>query len=147
MNFKNMETFRTAFRGEIIQPADAAYDSARKVYNGMIDKRPSLIAQCLDAADVIAAVNFARENSLLTAIRSGGHNAGGLGICDAGLVVDLSRMRGVRVDPSARTARVARGCVWGDVDHATHAYGMATPSGFISTTGVGGLTLGGGSVT
>jgi len=105
---------------------------------------PSLIARCVDVADVVSAVNFARENDLLLAIRGGGHNGGGLGICDDGLVIDLSQMRGVRVDPKARTARVAGGCTWGDVDHATHAFGLATPSGFISTTGVGGLTLGGG---
>jgi FAD/FMN-containing dehydrogenase len=110
----------------------------------MIDKRPKLIAQCDDVADVMAAVQFGRENELLTAIRGGGHNGGGLGVCDDGLVIDLSRMKGVRVDPVARTARVAAGCVWGDVDHATHAFGMAVPSGFISTTGVPGLTLGGG---
>ena len=110
----------------------------------MIDKRPGLIARCVDVADVMSAVNFARENDILLAIRGGGHNGGGLGICDDGLVIDLSQMRGVRVDPKARTVRVAGGCTWGDVDHATHAFGLATPSGVISTTGVGGLTLGGG---
>ena len=110
----------------------------------MIDKRPRLIARCVDVADVMSAVNFARENDLLLAVRGGGHNGGGLGTCDDGLVIDLSQMRGVRVDPKARTVRVAGGCTWGDVDHATHAFGLATPSGFISTTGVGGLTLGGG---
>ena len=98
----------------------------------------------MDVADVIAAVNFGRENGLLTAIRGGGHNGAGLGTCDDGLVIDLSRMKGIRVDPAARTVRVEAGCVWGDVDHATHAFGMATPCGFISTTGVAGLTLGGG---
>ena len=144
MPVQSIDELRSSFRGELIQPSDAAYDSARKVYNGMIDKRPKLIARCADVADVMSAVQFGRENEMLTAIRGGGHNGGGLGICDGGLVVDLSRMKGVRVDPAARTVRVGGGCVWGDVDHATHAFGMATPSGFISTTGVAGLTLGGG---
>jgi len=103
-----------------------------------------MIARCVDAGDVIAAVNFARENGMLLAVRGGGHNGPGLGTCDGGLVVDLSRLKGVRVDPNARTARVGGGCTWGDVDHATHAFGLAAPSGIISTTGVGGLTLGGG---
>ena len=141
---KTFEDLRGAFRGELIQPADEAYVSARKVYNAMIDKRPRLIARCVDVADVIAAVNYGRENGLLTAIRGGGHNGGGLGSCDDGLVIDLSRMKGIRVDPAARSVRVEGGCVWGDVDHATHAFGLATPCGFISSTGVAGLTLGGG---
>jgi FAD/FMN-containing dehydrogenase len=110
----------------------------------MIDKRPALIARCVDVADVIAAVNYGRENKLLTAIRGGGHSGAGLCTCDDGLVIDLSRMKGIRVDPANKTVRVEGGCVWGDVDHATHVFGMATTSGFISTTGVGGLTLGGG---
>lgn len=138
------EQLRSRFRGQLIHPDDAAYDSARQVYNAMIDKRPRLIARCVDVADVMAAVEYGRENNLLTAIRGGGHNGGGLGVCDDGLVIDLSRMKGIHVDPAARTVRVEGGCVWGDVDHATHAFGMATPSGFISTTGVAGLTLGGG---
>ena len=138
------DQLKSAFRGELIQPTDTVYETARKVYNGMIDKRPRLIAKCADVADVIAAVNYGRENSLLTAIRGGGHNGAGLGTCDDGLVIDLSRMKGVRVDPANKTVRVDGGCVWGDVDHATHAFGMATPCGFISTTGVAGLTLGGG---
>jgi FAD binding domain/Berberine and berberine like len=141
---QSIDQLRASFRGEIIQPTDAAYDSARKVYNGMIDKRPRLIVRCVDVADVIAAVEYGRENKLLVAIRGGGHNGAGLGTCDDGLMIDLSRMRSVRVDPEARTVRAEGGCVWGDVDHATHAFGMATPSGFISTTGVAGLTLGGG---
>jgi len=131
-------------RGELIQPGDPNYDDARKLYNGMIDKRPAAIARCVDVADVIACVNHARTNSILLAVRGGGHNGPGLGSCDGGLVIDLSRMRGVRVDPIGRTAQVAGGCVWGDVDHATHAFGLAAASGIISTTGVGGLTLGGG---
>ncbi|HKT40195.1 MAG TPA: FAD-binding oxidoreductase [Ktedonobacterales bacterium] len=139
-----VEEFRARLRGKLIQPGDAAYEEARKVYNGMIDKRPGLIARCVDAADVIASVNFAREHHLLLAIRGGGHNGPGLSTCDDGLVIDLSEMKGVHVDPKQRTARVAGGATWGEVDHATHAFGLATPSGFISTTGVGGLTLGGG---
>jgi len=140
----NLDPLKAAFRGELIQPTDPAYESARKVYNGMIDKRPRLIARCFDVADVIAAVKFGSSNHLLTAIRGGGHNGAGLGTCDDGLVIDLSRMKGIRVDPAGKTVRVEAGCVWGEVDHATHAFGMATPSGFISTTGVAGLTLGGG---
>jgi FAD/FMN-containing dehydrogenase len=139
-----VQSLQSAIRGTLVQPADAGYDSARKVYNAMIDRRPRHIARCVDTADVIAALQFAREQNLLLAVRGGGHNGGGLGVCDDGLVIDLSGLRGVRVDPKARTARVGGGCVWGDVDHATHAYGLACPSGIISTTGVGGLTLGGG---
>jgi FAD/FMN-containing dehydrogenase len=144
MSVVNLEQLRTRIRGEIIQPGDAAYESARKVYNGMIDKRPALIVRSVDVADVMAAVQYGRENKMLTAIRGGGHNGGGLGICDNGLVIDLSRMKGIRVDPAARTVQVEGGAVWGDVDHATHPFGMAVPCGFISTTGVAGLTLGGG---
>ena len=139
-----LESLKTSLRGELIQPNDSAYDVARKVYNAMIDRRPRLIVRCADVADVIAAVNFARDNNLLLAVRGGGHNAAGLGVCDGGLVIDLSRMRGIHVDPTARTVRVEGGCTWGDVDHATHAFGLAVPAGVISTTGVGGLTLGGG---
>ncbi len=139
-----VDELKNRLRGEIIQPGDDGYDDSRKVYNAMIDRRPALIAYCADAADVIAAVNFGRENDMLTAIRGGGHNGGGLGICDDGLVIDLSGIKYTRVDPSARTVRVGGGCTWGDVDHATHAFGLATPTGIISTTGVGGLTLGGG---
>ncbi len=144
MSIVSTEQLRCRFRGELIHPGDPGYDSARKVYNGMIDKRPLLIARCVDVADVIAAVEYGRDKNLLIAIRGGGHNGGGLGTCDDGLVIDLSRMKGIRVDPAAGTVHVGGGCVWGDVDHATHAFGMATPSGFISTTGVAGLTLGGG---
>src|SRR5437016_9020129 len=131
-------------RGELLRPSDAGYEQAIRVYNGMLEKRPALIAHCVDVADVIAAVNFAREHELTLAVRGGGHSGPGLGTCDDGLVIDLSGMKGIRVDPSARTARVEGGCTWGEVDHATRPFGLATPSGFISTTGVGGLTLGGG---
>jgi FAD/FMN-containing dehydrogenase len=139
-----LQQFKTALRGQLIQPGDAKYESARRVYNGMIDKRPALIVRCHNAADVMLAVNFARDEQLLLAVRGGGHNGGGLGTCDGGLVIDLAPMWGIRVDPVACTARVEGGCTWGDVDHATHAFGLATPSGIISSTGVGGLTLGGG---
>jgi FAD/FMN-containing dehydrogenase len=141
---EGFEELRSAVRGIVLQPGDAGYEEACAVYNGMIHRHPAVIARCADVADVIAAVNFARENDMLLAIRGGGHNGAGLGTCDDGLVIDLSLMKGVRVDPEARTARVAGGCTWGDVDHATHVFGLATPSGIISTTGVGGLTLGGG---
>jgi hypothetical protein len=122
-------------RGELIQPCDGNYDDARKLYNAMIDKKPAAIARCVDVADVMACVNHARSNGILLAVRGGGHSGPGLGSCDSGLVIDLSRMRGVRVDPDARTAQVAGGCVWGDVDHATHPFGLAAASGIISTTG------------
>ena len=144
MPTQSVDQLKSCFRGDVIQPTDANYESARRVYNAMIDKRPRLIARCVDVADVMAAVKFGRENGLLTAIRCGGHSGAGLGTCDDGLVIDLSRMKGIRVNPAAKTVRVEAGCVWGDVDHATHAFGMATPCGFISSTGVAGLTLGGG---
>jgi FAD/FMN-containing dehydrogenase len=131
-------------RGAVIEPADEAYDAARALYNAMIDRRPALIVRCADVADVIAAVRFARAEGVELAIRGGGHNGGGLGSVDGGLVVDLSGLRGVRVDPDRRTAIVAGGATLGEVDHATHAFGLALPAGIISTTGVGGLTLGGG---
>ncbi|HVP47692.1 MAG TPA: FAD-binding oxidoreductase [Bryobacteraceae bacterium] len=136
--------FRSQLRGEVIEPGDGSYEEARKVYNGMISRKPRLIARCADVADVIAAVGFGHRSGLRVAIRGGGHNAGGLGVCDDGLVIDLSPMRFVHVDAAKNTVRVGGGCRWGDVDHATHAFGLAVPSGFISTTGVGGLTLGGG---
>ncbi len=136
--------FTEGFRGELLRPADEGYEEARGLFNGMIDRHPSLIARCADVADVIEAVRYARAEGLKLAIRGGGHNGAGLGSCDGGLVVDLSAMRGTRVDPGARTVRAEGGCKWGDVDHATHGFGLATPSGIVSTTGVGGLTLGGG---
>ena len=144
LNEDSITELKRNLRGRLIQPGDADYDEARKVYNGMIHKKPRLIARCADVADVIRSVNFARDNDLLVSIRGGGHNAGGLGICDDGLVIDLAPIKYTRVDPAARTVTAGGGCVWGDVDHATHAFGLATPSGIISTTGVGGLTLGGG---
>ena len=139
-----IEEFKANLRGQLIQPGDEGYDEACKIYNAMIERRPGLIARCADVADVMAAVNIARENDLLVAIRGGGHNGPGLGTCDDGLVIDMSAIKYTRVDPQASTVQVGGGCTWGDVDHATHAFGLATPSGIVSTTGVGGLTLGGG---
>lgn len=144
INEATLQAYRAQLRGALIQPADASYDQARKVYNAMIDKRPRFIVRCADVADVIASVCFARDNAIVLAVRGGGHNGGGLGVCDDGLVIDLSALRGIRVNPKAHTARVEGGCTWADVDHATHAFGLAVPAGIISTTGVGGLTLGGG---
>lgn len=131
-------------RGELITRDNAGYEDARTIYNAMIDKHPALINRCRDVADVIASVNFGRQHGLSTAIRGGGHNGPGLALCEGGVVIDLSLMNGVRVDPHTQTVRVEGGCTWGDVDHATHVFGLAVPSGIISTTGVGGLTLGGG---
>ena len=132
-------------RGRLIGPSDSDYDAARALYNGMIDKRPKLIARCVDVADVIAGVNYARDQGLLLAIRGGGHNGPGLGSCNDGLVIDLSLLKSVRVDPASQTVRVDAGCTSGDVDHATHAFGLAVPFGIVSSTGVAGLTLGGGT--
>lgn len=138
------QAFVSSLRGQAIRPGDDGYDGARKVYNAMIDRRPNWVVRCADIADVISSVRFARENGLTIAIRGGGHSVPGFGTCDDGLVIDLSRMKGIRVDPSRRVVRVEGGCTWGDLDHATHAFGLATPGGLISTTGVAGLTLGGG---
>jgi hypothetical protein len=131
-------------RGAVVTPADAGYDETRAVYNGMIDKRPAVIVRCRDEADVVAAVGFARRHDLEIAVRGGGHHAAGFGVWDGALVVDLSLLRSTTVDPVHHTVRVDPGCTWGDVDHATVAFGMATPSGFLASTGVAGLTLGGG---
>jgi FAD binding domain/Berberine and berberine like len=131
-------------RGSLITPGDPGYDTARAVYNAMIDKHPAAVARCRDVADVIACVRFGREHGIDLAVRGGGHNAAGLGVADDALVIDLSPLRSTTVRPQQHTIRADAGCTWGDVDHATACFGMATPSGFISTTGVGGLTLGGG---
>jgi FAD/FMN-containing dehydrogenase len=144
LNTTTIDKFKASLRGELIQRSDPQYEEARALYNGMIDKRPLLIARCADVADVMSAVRFARENELLTAIRGGGHNGPGLGSCNDGLVIDLSPMTGVRVDPQKRTVRAEAGCTQGGVDHAAHAFGLAVPAGIVSTTGIAGLTLGGG---
>jgi hypothetical protein len=136
--------FSANFRGALIRPGDAAYDLARRIWNANVDKRPGIIAQCSGVADVIAAVNFARENDLLAAVRGGGHNVGGRALCDGGIVIDLSRMKAVHVDAKHRTARVQGGATLGDVDRETHVHGLAVPAGVISKTGIAGLTLGGG---
>jgi hypothetical protein len=134
----------TGFSGQLIGPDDAGYDEARSVYNAMIDKRPALLARCATPDEVARVVAFARDNDLLLAVRGGGHNGAGLGTVDDGVVIDLSLLKDVEVDPHARTVRVGGGSTWGEVDGATNEHGLATPSGIISTTGVGGLTLGGG---
>jgi FAD/FMN-containing dehydrogenase len=141
------QELRAAFHGKLIVPGDAEFDETRRVWNGMIDRRPALIAQCSGVADVIASVNFARIHGLLVAVRGGGHSWPGHSVCDGGLMIDLSRMRGVRVDRSAKTVRAQGGALWGDVDHESQVFGLATPGGEVSTTGIGGLTLGGGSQT
>ncbi|EJN59259.1 FAD-binding oxidoreductase [Halogranum rubrum] len=138
------ELFRARFHGQLVQPGDAEYDSARQVWNGMVDKHPAVIARCTGVADVVAAVTFAREQGLLTAIRGGGHNVAGLAMCDGGLVIDLSELRSVHVDPERKTARVEAGATWGDVDRETQTFGLIAPGGVVSDTGVAGLTLGGG---
>jgi FAD/FMN-containing dehydrogenase len=134
----------SGFQGGLTAPEDSGYDGAREVYNAMIDRRPGLIATCADSADVAKVVSFAADHDLLLAVRGGGHNGGGLGTCDDGVVLDLSGLKGIQVDPAARTARVGGGCLWGEVDAATNLHRLATPSGIIASTGVGGLTLGGG---
>jgi FAD/FMN-containing dehydrogenase len=131
-------------RGQVIDAGDPDYDEARAVYNGMIDRRPRAIVRCVDVGDVVAAVNFARENALDLSVRGGSHSVPGFGTNDGGAVIDLSLMKGVRVDPSSRTARAEPGCTWGDFNHATYPFGLATTGGVVSTTGIAGLTLGGG---
>ncbi|HEX5120191.1 MAG TPA: FAD-binding oxidoreductase [Pseudonocardiaceae bacterium] len=139
------ENLATVLRGELIRPGDTDYDTARAVYNGMIDKRPAAIVRCADVADVVACVHFGRDNAIELTVRGGAHNAAGLSVWDDALVIDLSQLRSTTVDPIEHTVRVDAGCTWGDVDHATVAgFGMATPSGFLASTGVAGLTLGGG---
>ena len=138
------EELSTALRGTLILAGDPGYTEARAVYNAMIDKHPAAIARCADTADVIACVRFARAHGTDIAVRGGGHNAAGLAVADNALVIDLSGLRSTTVSPQDHTVRVDAGCTWGDVDHATVAFGMATPSGFLASTGVAGLTLGGG---
>jgi len=144
MDSKAVAALQGAVRGEVIAPSDPRFEVARRVYNAMIDKRPALIVQCAGVADVIAAVKAARVEGLPVAVRGGGHSVPGFGTADGALVVDLSRLRGIRVDPHHKTVRAEGGCTWGDFNHATGAFGLATTGGIISTTGIGGLTLGGG---
>ncbi len=139
-----IDEFRARLHGQLIEPGDDGYAEACKIYNAMIDKRPRLIARCVNTADVIYAVAFGREQKLDIAVRGGGHNGAGLGTCDDGLVVDLSPMKGIRVDAENAIVSVEPGCTQADLDHATHAFGLAVPAGIVSTTGVAGLTLGGG---
>jgi FAD/FMN-containing dehydrogenase len=138
------EGFVEGFHGRVVRPGDADYDDARAVWNGMIERRPALIARCAGVADVVDAVTFARENDLPLSVRGGGHNVAGTAVCDDGLVVDCSGMTAVRVDPEARTAWVQAGATWADLDRETQRFGLATPGGVVSDTGVAGLTLGGG---
>src|SRR5215212_1006530 len=135
---------RDGFRGELLRPQDSGYEDARKVWNGSITRFPALIARCAGVADVIAAVKFAKDNGLLVAVRGGGHSFPGLSVCDGGLVIDLSLMKGIRVDPEARTVRAQAGVLLGELDRDTQAFGLAVPSGIVTHTGVSGLTLGGG---
>ena len=135
---------RTRFRGALLRPGEEGYDEARRVWNGAIDRRPGLVARCAGADDVVAAVRFAREHDLLVSVRGGGHSIAGHGVCDGGLMIDLSLMKAIRVDPAARTARAAGGVLWSELDRATQPFGLATTGGVISHTGIGGLTLGGG---
>ncbi len=139
-----IENFAAQLRGNIILPHDKTYNDTREVFNAMIDKHPGMFVRCVDVADVMHAVNFGRENNLLIAVRGGGHNGGGLGLCDDGMVIDLSGIKFVLVNQSKKTVKVGGGNLWGEVDHATHPFGLAVPAGIVSTTGVGGLTLGGG---
>ncbi|MEE8177667.1 MAG: FAD-dependent oxidoreductase, partial [Acidobacteriota bacterium] len=140
----SIKEFQGSLRGELLRPGDNGYDADRKVFNAMIDKRPALIAHCSGAADAIACVNFAREHEVLVSVRGAGHNVAGWSLCDGGLVIDLSRMKGVWINPAARTVRVEPGVTWGEVNHDLQTFGLAATGGFIGTTGVSGLTLGGG---
>jgi FAD/FMN-containing dehydrogenase len=140
----DVQGFRSAFHGQAFEAADAGYDDARRIWNASVDKHPRVIARCAGLADVMAAVNFARSNDLVTAIRGGGHNVGGRALCDDGMVIDLSRMSAVYVDCIKRTVRVQGGATLGDMDRETHIFGLAVPCGIVSKTGIGGLTLGGG---
>ncbi len=141
---RNIEELKSAFKGTILLPSDAAYEDARKIWNGMIDKRPAVIARCATTTDVVRAVHFARDNGVVLAVRGGGHNIAGNAICDDGLVIDLSAMRATRVEPNGPRATVEGGATLADFDAATQAHGLATPVGINSTTGIAGLTLGGG---
>src|SRR4249919_2855986 len=139
-----VDSFAAGLHGSVVRPGDPNYDEVRALYNAMIDKRPALIARCADVDDVVASVKFGREHGIDLAIRCGGHNGPGLGSVDDGLMIDLSGLRSVEIDPGARTVKAGGGSLLGDIDAATHEHGLATPGGIISTTGAGGLILGGG---
>ena len=139
-----VQALKAQLHGLLLRPGDEGYEIARKVWNAMIDRKPALIARCVDVADVRAAVTFARSQDLLVAVRGGGHNLPGNAVCDGGLVIDLSQMKGIQVDPVQRTARAEGGVLWGEFDHATQAFGLATTGGTVADTGIAGLTLGGG---
>jgi FAD/FMN-containing dehydrogenase len=140
----SIQQLRTVCRGDVIRRGEDGYENACKIWNAGVQKRPGIVARCSEVADVVAAVNFARENELLAAVRGGGHNVGGRALCDGGLVIDLSRMKDIHVEPAKRTVRVQGGATLGDVDHETHIFGLAVPAGIVSRTGIAGLTLGGG---
>ena len=139
-----LEEFKLGLRGELLRNSDEGYDEARTVFNAMIDRHPGLIVRCAGVADVISAVNFARTNELLVAVRGGGHNVAGSAVCDGGIVIDLSQMKGIRIDPAARKVHAESGLTWGELNHDLQAFELAATGGFVSTTGIAGLTLGGG---
>lgn len=139
-----VKEFKSGFRGELLTDADKDYDEVRVIWNGMHDKRPAVIARCTGVADVIAAVNFSRNNDLLVAVRGGGHNVAGSASCDGGIMIDLSLMKGIRVNAKERSVHAQGGVTWGDLDRETQVFGLAAPGGVVSTTGIAGLTLGGG---
>ena len=139
-----IQELRTSFRGALLRPGDDHYETVRQVWNSMINRKPAVIARCTGAADVISAVNFARTHNLLVSVRGGGHGVAGYGVCDGGLMIDLSPMKGIRVDPVGRTVRAQGGVTWGELDHETQAFGLATTGGVVPSTGIAGLTLGGG---
>ena len=144
MTDQTIASLRCALRGDLLTAGTPEYDAARTLWNGMIDKRPALIVRCRGAADVVTAVNFAREHGLLLSARGGGHNVAGLALCDGGLTIDLSLMRSIRVDPAGRTVRAEGGVTWGELDREALSFGLATTGGMVSSTGIAGLTLGGG---
>ena len=144
MSTNGLETLGGALRGRLLLPADDGYDAARRIWNVMIDKRPAAIALCSGVADVVAALRYAREKDLAVAVRGGGHNVAGSALCEGGLLIDLSAMRAVHVDPVRPCARAQGGATWADYDRETQVFGLASTGGAISTTGIGGLTLGGG---
>jgi FAD/FMN-containing dehydrogenase len=144
LNNRTVDELATSFGGSLIRPDDTTYDEQRGIWNGSIERRPALIAQCAGVADVISAVRFARHHEQLVAVRSGRHSYPGLGVCDGGMVIDLGQMKGIRVDPQARTARAQAGVLLGDLDRETQAFGFAVPAGIVTHTGLAGLTLGGG---